>query len=77
MSGSKVYVDSIPEEKRPLVASVERCIGGLTITEVKQLMEQYGGYGYTEHIERTGSVFEVTDIVIGNNNSCNKYNKHL
>lgn len=76
-SGSKVYVNSIPEDKRPLVAYIERCIGGLTITEVKRLMKKYGGNGYTEHIDRDGSVFEVTNIVLGGNNSRNKYNRHL
>lgn len=76
-SGSKVYVNSIPEDKRPLVAYIERCIGGLTVTAVKRLMKQYGGVGWTEHIDRDGCVFETTPITLNGNNSKFKYNQHL
>ena len=31
----------------------------------------------TEHIERDGGVFEVTDITLNGNNSRFKYNRHL
>ena len=38
---------------------------------------QYGGTGWTEHIDRDGSCFEVSEIKLTGNNSYFKYNKHL
>ena len=76
-TGGTVYVDEIPEDKRHLVDFVNDCIGGLTVTRVKQLMKQYGGIGFTEHIDRDGSVFEMTEIQLKGNNSLFKYNRHL
>ena len=52
-------------------------IGGISITSVKNLIKKYGGIGFTEHCERDGSVFDVTDITLGKNNSRFKYNHHL
>ncbi len=76
-SGSVIYVDSIPDAKRHLVERVDDCLGGLTITHVKNLLKQYGGHGWTEHCERDGGVFEVTEITLKGNNSRFKYNRHL
>lgn len=76
-SGSEIYPSSIPEEKRHLVDHIDHTVGGISITRVKTLMRLYGGYGYTEHCERDGGVFEVTPINLKGNNSRFKYNHHL
>lgn len=49
----------------------------LSITEIKKLIKKQGGYGYTEHYERDGTLFDVTEIELKGNNSNFKYNKHL
>lgn len=54
-----------------------RIVGGLSVTYVKDLIKRYGGTGWTEHIDRSGSLFEVTDIKLKGNNSKFKYNHHL
>jgi hypothetical protein len=41
------------------------------------MMKQYGGAGWTEHIDRDGGCFEVTEIKLQGNNSRFKYNCHL
>ena len=43
----------------------------------KKLLKQYGGFAWTDHIERDGSVFEVTEIKLKGNNSKFTYNHHL
>ena len=60
-----------------LFIGANRCLGGLKVTTVKNLMKQYGGIGWTEHCDRDGGVFEVTEIRIKGNNSKFKYNVHL
>jgi len=52
-------------------------LGGISITRAKQLLRQFGGSAYTQHIERDGGVFETTEIKLGGNNSRHKYNRHL
>ncbi len=54
-----------------------RQIDVCSVTCAKSLLEKYGGHAWTEHIDRNGSVFEVTDIVLKGNNSRHKYNHHL
>ena len=76
-SGGTIYVDEIPEDKRELVDYVDDSIGGISVTHAKQLLKQYGGAAWTEHCDRSGSIFEVTEINIGKNNSKFKYNAHL
>ncbi len=76
-SGYKIYVDSIPADKRELVDYVDDTLHLSRVTDVKQLIKQYGGCGFTEHIDRDGCVFETTEIVVKGNNSDHKYNKHL
>ena len=76
-SGREIYPESIPDDKRPLIDRVDDTLGGLSITHVKNLMKQYGGIGWTEHCERDGGVFEVTEIKLKGNNSRFKYNHHL
>lgn len=49
----------------------------MSITEIKKLIKNQGGYGYTEHYERDGTLFDVTSIEVKGNNSNFKYNRHL
>ena len=41
------------------------------------LLKQYGGSAWTEHCERDGGCFEVTEIKLKGNNSRFRYNHHL
>lgn len=76
-SGDTIYPDTIPEDKRSLVEYVDDTIGGISVTHAKRLLKAYGGSAWTEHCDRDGSVFEVTDIQLKGNNSKFKYNHHL
>ena len=67
----------IPDDKRPLVDCVNTVISGVSITTARKLMKQYGGCGWTAHIDRDGCVFETTPIQLKGNNSRHKYNRHL
>lgn len=49
----------------------------VSISEAKQLIKEKGGYAYTLHTERDGTVFERTEVKLDNNNSSFKYNRHL
>lgn len=75
-SGSTIYPDSIPAEKRLLVDYVGDTIS-CSVSAAKKLLKQYGGSAWTEHLERDGGCFEVTEIRIAGNNSRFKYNHHL
>ena len=48
-----------------------------SVSFAKKMLKQYGGYAWTEHIDRDGSVFEVTEVKLAGNNSRFKYNHHL
>ena len=48
-----------------------------TITFAKKMLRKFGGYAWTEHIDRDGGVFEVTNVTLTGNNSRHKYNHHL
>ncbi len=74
--GSTVYVDSIPEDKRPMVDYIERTVS-CSVSYAKKMMKQYGGCGWTQHIDRDGGCFEVSEIKLSGNNSHFKYNHHL
>ena len=50
---------------------------GISVKNVKSLIKSFGGYGWTEHCDRSGGVFEVTDIKLKGNNSNHHYNRHL
>lgn len=52
-------------------------IGGCSVTTAKKLLKKYGGSAWTEHLERDGGCFEVTEIKLTGNNSRFKYNHHL
>lgn len=43
----------------------------------KKMIKKFGGTAFTEHIDRDGSVFEVTSVELKGNNSKFKYNHHL
>jgi hypothetical protein len=47
------------------------------VREAKKLLKLYGGTAWTEHYERDGTMFEVTQIELTGNNSTHKYNHHL
>lgn len=76
-SGSKINPESIQDDKWPLIDRIDDTLGGISITHAKQLLRKYGGHAYTEHCERDGGVFEVTEITLKGNNSHFKYNRHL
>ena len=48
-----------------------------SITYAKKMLKQYGGTAWTEHLERDGGCFEVTEIKLTGNNSRFIYNHHL
>lgn len=75
--GEEIYSSSIPEDKRHLVDHIDDTIGGITVTHAKELLKMYGGSAWTEHCDRDGSVFEITEIKLTGNNSKFKYNHHL
>ena len=49
----------------------------VNIKTAKALLKEKGGRAYTEHYERSGSLFEVTEIKLKGNNSNHNYNRHL
>ena len=49
----------------------------VSITVAKRLLRSIGGTAETHHIERDGTIFEVTPVRLVGNNSRHKYNKHL
>ena len=74
--GQEIYPDSIPPERRSLVDHIDHTVS-CRISWAKQMMKKYGGVGWTEHIDRDGGCFEVTEIRLQGNNSRFKYNHHL
>lgn len=76
-NGDSIYPKSIPEDKRPYVDHIDDTLSGISITEAKRLLKAYGGSAWTEHCERDGGVFEVSEISLKANNSRFKYNHHL
>ena len=55
----------------------DRTLGGVSVTTAKKLLKMYGGSAWTEHIDRNGGCFEVTEIKLTGNNSRFRYNHHL
>lgn len=76
-SGDEIYPESIPDDKWPLIDHISFILSGISITHAKQLLRKHGGSAWTEHCERDGGVFEVTEIQLTGNNSRFKYNHHL
>lgn len=76
-AGDEIWTDCIPDDKRLLVDHVSFTLGPMTVTSAKKLLRLYGGSAYTEHYERGGGLFEVTEIHLTGNNSRFKYNHHL
>lgn len=75
--GSSTHADHIPEEHRDEVDSVGYVVGPWNVSTIKKYMKKYGGWGFTEHYERDGTCFEVTEIKLEGNNTQFKYNCHL
>lgn len=75
-NGDEVHRECIPPEHRSEVSHIDPVISG-TVSAVKSLIKQYGGTGWTEHIDRDGSCFEVSEIKLTGNNTQFKYNRHL
>lgn len=48
-----------------------------SISQCKKYIRKFGGHGYTEHCERDGTVFEVSEVKLNENNSKFRYNHHL
>lgn len=48
-----------------------------TVTMAKKLMKIYGGHAWTNHIDRDGGVFEVSEVKLKGNNSRFKYSHHI
>lgn len=44
---------------------------------IKDMIKKYGGYGYTQHVDRDGSIIEISEIKTSGNNSRFRYNRHL
>ena len=76
-TGTEIYPQTIPEDKWPLIEKIDDTLHGVSITRAKELLRKYGGCAWTEHIDRDGSVFEISEITIKGNNSRFKYNRHL
>jgi len=74
--GNEIYPEIIPDDKRYLVDHIDHSIN-CSISFAKKMMKQYGGCGWTEHCDRDGGCFEVTEITLSGNNSHFKYNHHL
>ena len=55
----------------------DMAIGGCSVTFAKKMLREHGGEAWTEHLERDGGCFEVTEIKLTGNNSRFKYNHHL
>lgn len=76
-NGETIYPKNIPDDKRDQVDHIDDVVSGISVTHAKQLLKKYGGSAWTEHCDRDGGVFEVTDITLKGNNSRFKYNHHL
>lgn len=76
-NGNEIYPDSIPEERWAQIECIGDIVDGISVTRAKQLLRKYGGSAWTEHYERDGTLFEVTEIHLAGNNSQFKYNHHL
>lgn len=61
--------DVIPDDKRELIDSVESTVYGLTVSRVKELMKEYGGYGWSDFTERDGTVYSSTPIILKGRNT--------
>jgi len=59
--------------RKDIDSEAESC----SVSYAKKMLKQQGGSAWTEHIDRDGGCFEVTDIKLKGNNSKYKYNRHL
>ena len=75
--GCSICEDGWSECEHFICTDAEVVVYGCSITHAKQLLRKFGGRAWTEHCERDGGVFEVTEITLKGNNSKFKYNRHL
>lgn len=66
-----------PGEPDAVCTEADPIINGISVREAKRLLKQFGGRAWTEHVDRSGGCFEVTEINLKGNNSRFKYNRHL
>lgn len=71
------FDSTVPEAVQEEYGAADGIIDGVSISTAKKLLKQYGGNAWTQHIDRDGGCFEVTDITLKGNNSKFKYNHHL
>lgn len=71
-----IYPDEISDERRPQVVYINHTIN-CSVSTAKKLIKQFGGSGWTYHMERDGTVFDATNIELKGNNSKFKYSRHL
>ncbi len=76
-NGNEIYPETIPNDKWPLIERIDDTLYGVSITHAKQLLRKYGGAAWTDHCDRSGGVFETTEIQLKGNNSRFRYNHHL
>ncbi len=70
--------DASPDTMKEYGCSpIDDTIEGCSVTTAKKLLKEFGGSAWTEHIDRDGGCFEVTEIKLNGNNSRFKYNHHL
>ncbi len=74
--GRQIYPESIPEEHRGEVDRIEHVVS-CSVRAAKKLLKTYGGNAWTEHYDRSGSIFETNPITLEGNNSRFRYNHHL
>ena len=55
----------------------EDIIEGCSVSHAKELLKKFGGYASTQHCQRDGTAFDVTEIILTGNNSRFKYSRHL
>ena len=71
-----------PDNASPEILAEHDCssddnVISCSVSYAKEMMRRYGGNAWTEHIDRDGSCFEVTEVKLAGNNSRFKYNHHL
>lgn len=65
--------DEIEKEGYQELDKVVTC----SVTLAKALLKKFGGKAWTNHYDRDGGLFEVTNIELKKNNSHFKYSYHL
>ena len=74
--GGYDWPKEIPAHRRNDVVRIETSIN-CNVSKAKKLLKKYGGYAWTEHIDRDGGVFETSEVTLTGNNSRFRYIRHL